>query len=170
MPKKLRIEDIAKDDGSLSPLAFAQLEHAAALPSIERWRGTACTYCGDFAGTVDHLLPRSWTGEAERPLVPVVPACQDCNSALGDALVHGIQARAAHVAKVLRRKNHRLLDESARWSDAEMAELDGVLSIYVTTRQTRRRRLWDRLAVLEAGGVPSFGGEPLVDRGTRGSQ
>lgn len=53
-------------------------------PRTIRYPYGVCAYCGDGAGTKDHLLPRPLTGDALRQLVAVVPACGNCNSRIGD--------------------------------------------------------------------------------------
>lgn len=45
-------------------------------------KGCLCTYCGDDAGQVDHVIPRSRGGSDD--LENLVPCCGACNLAKGD--------------------------------------------------------------------------------------
>lgn len=106
--------------------------------------GGFCRYCGDPADTVDHLLPRAWTGEAQRSLVDTVPACRECNSALGDSFLRSIIERREHVREHLRRKYRRILDLPV-WTEPELAELDHSLRTRVEDSLARREWIMDRL-------------------------
>lgn len=68
-----------------------------------------CVYCGELADTVDHLLPRQWSGDADRKRVPVVPACQECNSTLGAVFLPDVQDRRALVHAKYRQKYKKAL-------------------------------------------------------------
>lgn len=63
-----------------------------------------CVYCGMPAGTIDHVLPRNWTGEAQRKVTPVVPACGQCNCLIGDRYFTDIKERRAYCHEKLREK------------------------------------------------------------------
>lgn len=68
-----------------------------------------CTYCGDPAGTRDHLMPRGRTGETLRKLIAVVPACGNCNSRIGDAYAVSVTDRRAVAHASILRAYKRLL-------------------------------------------------------------
>ena len=68
-----------------------------------------CVYCGESATTKDHLLPRSWSGDAGRRLVPVVPSCQECNSTLGDRFLPDVMDRRNYVHERYRVKYRKPL-------------------------------------------------------------
>lgn len=68
-----------------------------------------CVYCGLPAGTRDHIQPRSWTGEAQRRVTVVVPACGECNSIIGDAAVLDIRSRRDYCHERLRKRLRRYL-------------------------------------------------------------
>nr|DAI12492.1 MAG TPA: HNH endonuclease [Caudoviricetes sp.] len=86
-------------------------EHLAVQANVKlRYPHSICIYCGRPGYTKDHLLPRNWTGEAQRHFVVTVPACRTCNTLLRDTLTWSITERRAlaherlrkHYAKVLR--------------------------------------------------------------------
>jgi len=81
-----------------------------------------CVYCGNPAGTKDHLLPRTMTGDARRQFVAVVPSCGFCNSAIGTFPEHNITKRRDLAHKVLRRKKHKIL-YAMDWTDSELRKL-----------------------------------------------
>ena len=113
----------------------------------------ACTYCGAWADSVDHLLPKGWTGKAARVLVGTVPACRDCNSRIGDLPDPWIHARAAVAASSLRRKWATKLDYPDR-TPAELRSFGPRIRSRLEASQIERDNVRRRLAVLDVGGVP----------------
>jgi 5-methylcytosine-specific restriction endonuclease McrA len=98
----------------VTPLCM-NLEHLAwEAPTKLEYPDGICVYCGVIAGTKDHLLPRTWTGEAIRKNVLTVPACGECNSAIGD-----------RYAPIFKRK--RRIINIPPWSKAEIAEMGHTL-------------------------------------------
>lgn len=49
-----------------------------------RHYGRACVYCGDYADTIDHLIPHSFGGDNSRG--NLVPSCGVCNSIASDKI------------------------------------------------------------------------------------
>jgi ribosomal protein L34E len=68
-----------------------------------------CVYCGEMSDTVDHLLPVTWTGKSARKRVPVVPACQECNSTLGAIYLPSVEERRMEVHRKYKRKYRKVL-------------------------------------------------------------
>lgn len=68
-----------------------------------------CIYCGQRANSRDHLLPRTWTGDAKRHFVVTVPACRTCNTLLRDTLTWSITERRAVAHARLRKKYRKVL-------------------------------------------------------------
>lgn len=61
-------------------------EHAAAsTTAVMRRDKNTCGYCGAYASTVDHILPRSRGGP--RSWVNLIAACLTCNQLKGDRTV-----------------------------------------------------------------------------------
>lgn len=114
---------------------------------------TPCTYCGLSADSRDHLRPRVVAAmiagglPSPTPFLPnrTVPACGECNSALGARIYPSIPARQRAVRAYLRRKYRRVL-EMPTWTESELAELDGSLRSYVEARARLRTLTLERLA------------------------
>lgn len=68
-----------------------------------------CVYCGMPAYQKDHLLPKPMTGEALRKYVLVVPACGQCNAAIGDLPDAHVGRRRRKAQLSIQRKNKQLL-------------------------------------------------------------
>ena len=116
-----------------------------------------CVYCGWDADTVDHVLPRAWSGEAGRAAVPTVPACRDCNSRLGNRHAPTIGERRRLVWESLERKHRKLL-RCPGWTDDEIDEFGPRMRAEMESREAKRRMVryrLDNLALDED--------DPLVD-------
>ena len=109
------------------------------------YRSGECVYCGETADTMDHLLPRGWTGDALRKRVPVVPACRECNSTLGDRLIPEVQERRHYVHNRYRSKYRNRLRTVVLGSD-DLAELGDGLRGAVIRQIAEHDRLMDRLS------------------------
>lgn len=96
-----------------------------------------CIYCGMSADTKDHLLPRTWTGEAVRKHVLTVPACKQCNSAIGDRYLPSITARRKEAQTYIARQSANLLG-MPEWTPEDLAEIGKTL------RSTIERGIFDR--------------------------
>lgn len=81
-----------------------------------------CVYCGVIAGTKDHLLPRTWTGEAVRRKVLTVPACGECNSTISDRYAPSITERRAIAHGRIRKRKSRVINMPV-WTEDEIAKL-----------------------------------------------
>lgn len=103
-----------------------------------------CVYCGWDADSVDHVLPRTWTGDVARPHVPTVPACRDCNSRIGDQHAPTLAERR-HLAHESLERKHRKLLRNPSWSDDEMSEFGPRLRHELECREALRRMVKYRL-------------------------
>lgn len=97
-----------------------------------------CIYCGRSAGTVDHLLPRQWSGEAKRTYVATVPACGTCNNALNDTLTWSITERRMICHYRLRRKFRKALSV-VEYGPSDVAKFEGALRKEVLDGMARKR-------------------------------
>lgn len=100
-----------------------------------------CFYCGVPADSVDHVIPQSLLlavaaldPRIARYLVRarsrVVPACRECNSALGSEVYRTMEDRRNAAKKHLRRKYRRALALPS-WTAAEIRSLGFTLRTYV---------------------------------------
>lgn len=106
--------------------------------------GTLCVYCGWDADSIDHLLPRPWTGETGRRLSPKVPACKDCNARIGGRHAPTIEERRSLVWDSLERKHRKLL-AATTWHDDELKRLGPHLRASIEAREALRRIVSFRL-------------------------
>jgi hypothetical protein len=86
---------------------------------IYKYPDGVCTYCGFVADTIDHLLPRAFTGDALRLLIPTVPACNECNTLIGDTFCVEIQERRSIVHDKIQRR-YRTVLKTASFTSGEL--------------------------------------------------
>lgn len=108
-----------------------------------------CVYCGLAADTKDHIPPQAYrpflesVGEKRYPFL-LVPACKECNSALGAKALWTVHARKEWIKRRLERKYKHYLAIPG-WEDGEVRELGPSLSQEVirglAIRDVTRRRI-----------------------------
>lgn len=112
------------------------------LTRYDRITGSACTYCGDTAGTIDHVPPVSWGyavgTDAEGDWV-AIPCCKECNSALGERGGNTVGSRAEYMARWIRRRYRQELS-MPDWSVDDLDELGKNLRSAI--EDAANRRLW----------------------------
>lgn len=101
-----------------------------------------CVYCGDPAGTMDHLLPRPATGDALRGQVALVPSCGNCNSRICDFPSPNIGDRRRR-AQLSIERGYRLLLASPH-KDAEYLRHIGPALKSVAIKNNAKR-VWVKL-------------------------
>jgi hypothetical protein len=142
------------DDRLPNRLAYARLEYSQkALRLVRDTYGEICIYCGGSADQRDHLLPRGWTGEGVRKLVPTVPACGNCNGTINDHPSPVIAERSGYVAGRIRIKHARQLRINDR-TESELEEFGEHMGSRLRAAQNKRQVLRARLIVLDLGGLP----------------
>ncbi len=57
-----------------------------------------CVYCGDFANSVDHIIPYSYHPNHDPD--NLVAACMDCNLIAGDLVFDSFEEKAEHIREV----------------------------------------------------------------------
>ena len=115
-----------------------------------------CTYCGEIATTIDHVVPWSWNHSQERKrsggnsCSNLTPACLDCNVRLGDVALFTITDRAWHLAGKIRAKIKKA--SKVKWTTEELSELgtQGFLRGHVERRIFELETMQRRLVNLEA--------------------
>ena len=146
---------VMSEENFVSRLQLARDEFVEKVVPLQFLNGLLCVYCGTHSEQRDHLLPRNWTGDAVRPLVPTVPSCRFCNASISDFNEPIIAARAKVVALRIRDKFKRQLDFPMR-SERELAEFGRSLRLNLEARQHERIELHAKLRVLDFGGVPEL--------------
>lgn len=118
------------------------------MPSIlNRFPHATCTYCGEEATALDHVIPLAYLGIYKRTrhsLKDCVPACRECNSLLGCYAYHTIPERAEYISDRLSTRYRKRLN-GAVWSEEEIEELEGNLVRRVVTYQHQRLTIIDRI-------------------------
>lgn len=119
-----------------------------------------CFYCGEVAGSLDHVVPLSRVDELSAQEMYLraeldrltVPSCQQCNSILQDTLQESLADRFAHLKRVLERR----LGADLRCV-LTSADLDGMrprfaalMRRYMLRRDIARRRLAWPMPLIES--------------------
>lgn len=106
--------------------------------------GYYCFYCGDPAECLDHVPPVSLIGDLKpeyRRLhgIPaaLVPACLECNSALGDRRLLTVVDRLLYLESFYDAKFKK---QQAMWTEDEIQELGYVLQNVVRSKQEKLQR------------------------------
>lgn len=135
-------------------LGLASFEYRTKVAMHDvRQDGVLCVYCGGLAEQRDHLLPRSWTGDGVRRVVPTVPSCSDCNRRLSDYPEPVIAARAHLLAERIQRKHGKSLAIPDR-EEEYFLEFGEKMRQTQMARQFERQIVRARLIVLQLGGLP----------------
>lgn len=100
-----------------------------------------CVYCGQRGGARDHLIPKTWSGDTTRSWVATVPACTQCNSAIGDAPEFSI-AKRREIAQEHIEKRYRKVLNRREFSPSELRQMGPILKASI------RRGLLERDEVL----------------------
>lgn len=110
-----------------------------------------CVYCGDPAQSRDHTTPYAHAGRIPRrkrrggsDAGETVPACTECNSALRDQFIVGVESRRAFIYDWLRERYAQTI-AARSWTSDELSELGPTLRTDVEAGIARKRRLERRL-------------------------
>lgn len=117
----------------------------------EAWKLTSepCFYCGCAADTTDHVPPRSARAillefSVERWPFIEVPACHECNCALGARPLWTLPERKAFVKKWIR-KRYRYYLNLPEWTEREVSKLGynlkTIVEVSTIIAELARRRL-----------------------------
>ena len=117
-----------------------------------------CTYCGGLERpTRDHVVPEAIkrNGKGKRfDIGPIVPACHECNSLLGDRYLLTVRERAAYLLRRYRARYARLL-ATPEWTDEELDELGDRLRRVIIGAQMERADVLRRLNHLRLVATPA---------------
>ena len=106
------------------------------IPNILFGQKNVCTYCGQEATTIDHVVPVSFYGVPRNILNNDngirTYACQSCNSSLGSRVFLTFKARLTHISSVHKKKS---LKTKSKWSEKELVELDFKLQTFIRHRK-----------------------------------
>lgn len=108
-----------------------------------------CTYCGDPANTLDHVIPRAYLSVKKRSVRSgrepgeTVPACIDCNNRLGSRIFPTIRHRQAFIAEEL---SKAVAKETPAWTSDEIEEMGPSLRSMVAAGWSKASSTQRRLA------------------------
>lgn len=66
---------------------------------IFRRDGWTCQYCGEWAGSLDHIIPVAYGGKNDD--ANLVACCKRCNSRLSTKVFDSLQAKREYIASVI---------------------------------------------------------------------
>ena len=113
-----------------------------------------CYYCGLWADTIDHTIPRALLRYQLDPVAlkeitgiqrTTVPACLECNMLLGSQVFPTLAERKDWLKARLRRRYHKLL-RMPDWSEDELLELGPSLQRHVRAALRQRDLVRKRIA------------------------
>lgn len=109
-----------------------------------------CVYCGDLAECRDHFECRARSGALGRTFTHglTVPACMECNQALGDYPWRGMAHRADFLIHTYEDKYRKVL-ESPTWTPSERRSLGQNLASVVDVASNLRYNLERRFRHLQ---------------------
>lgn len=114
------------------------------LPAFTFGIKTNCTYCGDMATVLDHVIAVSYqkyeTRSSKEPKAgPRTHACADCNRALGNRYFSTFEERLSWASFRL-----KLKCKPINWAEREIAALDHSLRQYVRSHRNKRLAMQQR--------------------------
>jgi hypothetical protein len=106
------------------------------IPDILFGTKGICTYCGEEADTIDHVIPIAFYG-IKRKFINNdngvrTYACRSCNSSLGSRVFVTFKARLTHVAATHSKKSKQT---KSKWSHKELEELDHNLQSFIKAKK-----------------------------------
>lgn len=114
-----------------------------------------CAYCGIIADSIDHLVPRHLLSRAEESMLDLskiyrlqkwtLPACRECNSAIGGRIFPSIKERRKCAQDYIRKKYKRIL-EMPEWTEEELMEMGPIAQRDILMELEKKRVLKERLA------------------------
>lgn len=103
-----------------------RLNHSRFHWKYERvWSSERCYYCGQLAGTVDHVPPLSVYSalpNRDEYQPKLVSCCSECNSLLGASPLLTLGRRRVYIRKALKHRYRKILS-APDWSEEELDEL-----------------------------------------------
>lgn len=104
-----------------------------------------CVYCGLPGDTRDHILPRTWTGDSDRTRVVTVPACRECNSAIGDTFAPTVAERREIAHRYIRKRYARYLRYVVR-GKSDLAQMGHLMRVATIAAREKHEVTIGRLA------------------------
>jgi len=96
-------------------------------PSLLNKLGRTCTYCGNRATCIDHIIPWSYC-QSNEP-TNLAPACEECNLIAGSKVFDTLELKRDYILGKIHRKRKKLI---SIWLKDDFAELGGTLRSAMT--------------------------------------
>ena len=116
-----------------------------------------CVYCGNIAGNVDHVPPLVWVYAlgseyflAQAIRLILVPACDECNGALGSLKLFTLIERSRYLLGRYEKKYEKFL-RGEIWSKEDIDELGRGLRERIDRHRTCQIGFERRIRILEEG-------------------
>lgn len=148
-----RVAGACANCGTKFPLSRYGRKFCSAACRFVAWRKArgihekACAYCGVLADTVDHVPAQSvrkMLDSVGHPYTPIeVPACHECNCALG-AMGFTVSQRR-HLARRAIERRYQPTLTMPHWTEEDLAEMGPGLSTDITQHQILKRWVIERL-------------------------
>lgn len=120
------------------------------VPNFVFGKAGVCTYCGEYATDVEHVIPLSSyqvnfkrKSNSHNKGIRTF-SCRDCNAFLGSKVFKSFVERVMHVRDHWSRKSRKTA-RTASWTDEEINELKGSLRGHVRALQEKNRQMDRRL-------------------------
>ena len=109
-----------------------------------------CAYCNSpWNVGRDHVIPTCYLREKRRFEGDwLIPACSECNTALGSQLIFNVPDRALWIAAVYRKKYAKLL-RMPDWEDDELADVSLHLRKNIVATLERKAEVRSRIEIVE---------------------
>lgn len=127
----------------------------------EHFGGTVCCYCGEWATSLDHVMPISAAARLYEEIIrdrrsyqhglKLVPCCADCNRRLANRFFTNVTDKRKALARLLRKKHKRMLG-TYDWQEDELDEMGRMLHTYIESRDSKRKIVEDRIKFARSGG------------------
>lgn len=92
-------------------------------------RENICAYCGDWANTLDHVIPISYLSSSDRNKIAnysddsnLVEACRECNCLASNMVFDSIDEKRAYIQEKLEMRYARLI-KMPIWTREEIKEM-----------------------------------------------
>lgn len=110
--------------------------------------GHYCTYCGDHAQSLDHVIPKTFEDTCSFARTKVVPCCHECNSLLGDAFVHCVGGRADYVRALITERHNKVLS-MPDWDTDELEDMSDRMRASIMCAMRHKKAIQARLSHCE---------------------
>jgi hypothetical protein len=113
------------------------------LPYFQFGTHGVCTYCGDAANGLDHVIPVSYQRGHKKARLsangPVTPACHNCNNNLNARFFDSFRLRAEFAHEAIKKYARPIV-----WHNWELAKLDYNLQQSIKWENSQRKWLGNR--------------------------